>query len=280
MKKSLQLVLAAAAVAAVGVTAVTAMAHNEQTGEEEIAIPEGYSKVVFHDEFDVDGMPDSTLWNYEVGYIRNGELQYYTPGLNSVCRDGVLIIEARADSIEIDGNIAPITSASLTTKDRNAWKYGYVEVRAKLPSSLGTWPAIWMMPQEDSYGKWPRSGEIDILEHVGYNPENIHFSAHTERYNHMIGTQRTHVIKAPEAVGQFHVYGLKWTPDRLTWLYDGKEVYTIDRDADSDWTAWPFDIDYYLILNLAFGGGWGGAEGVDIDSLPQSYEIDYVRVYQ
>ncbi len=280
MKKTAQLVIAAVALGGIAVTAFTAMARNEGAEEEEIIIPEGYSRLVFHDEFDTDGQPDTTRWNYEQGYLRNGELQYYTPGQNAFCRDGNLVIEARADSAVINGEVCPITSASLTTKDRSAWKYGYVEVRAKLPSSLGTWPAIWMMPQEQSYGRWPRSGEIDILEHVGYNPENIHFSAHTERYNHMLGTQRTHVEKAPEAVGQFHIYGLKWTPDRLTWLYDGKELYSIDREPDSDWTTWPFDIDYYLILNLAFGGGWGGAEGVDIASLPQRYEIDYVRVFQ
>ncbi|MDE6126129.1 MAG: glycoside hydrolase family 16 protein, partial [Muribaculaceae bacterium] len=245
-----------------------------------VPVPDGYSRLVFSDEFDNDGAPDPTKWQYETGYIRNGEMQYYTRGLNAVCKDGLLVIEARNDSATINGEICPVTSASLTTKDRAAWKYGYVEVRAKLPSSLGTWPAIWMMPQENSYGKWPRSGEIDIMEHVGYNPDKVHFSAHTERFNHMRGTQRTYVIDAPEAVGAFHVYALKWTPDRLTWYYDGKERYAIDREKDSDWTTWPFDIDYYLILNLAFGGGWGGSEGVDLSSLPQRYEIDYVRVFQ
>lgn len=279
MKKYSKLIFAAAAIAAIGITTATVMAGGG-TGEGEIPLPEGYSRLVFSDEFDTDGAPDPKKWSYETGYIRNAELQYYTPGQNASCRDGLLIIEARADSVTIDGQLCPITSASLTTKDRHEWKYGYVEVRAKLPASLGTWPAIWMMPGESSYGSWPRSGEIDILEHVGYDPEKIHFSAHTERFNHMRGTQRTHQTVAPEAVGQFHIYALKWTPDRLTWYYDGKEQYAIDREADSDWTTWPFDIDYYLILNLAFGGGWGGSEGVDVSTLPQRYEIDYVRVFQ
>lgn len=277
MKKMTKL-LAPVLVIAVGITAVAALGKGKSA--DGIAIPEGYSRIVFSDEFDTDGAPDSTKWNYETGYIRNGEMQYYTPGQNAVCKDGVLIIEARNDSVNIGGELCGVTSASLTTKDRKVWKYGYVEVRAKLPASLGTWPAIWMMPQENIYGKWPRSGEIDIMEHVGYNPEKIHFSAHTERFNHVRGTQRTHVIHAPESVGDFHTYALKWTPDRLTWYYDGVEQYAIDREADSDWTTWPFDIDYYLILNLAFGGGWGAAEGVDISSLPQRFEIDYVRVFQ
>lgn len=279
MKKTVKFITGTIAVAIIGVTAVTALAEGNPA-EGGVSVPDGYSRLVFSDEFDTDGAPDPSKWQYETGYIRNGEMQYYTRGLNAVCKDGLLVIEARNDSATINGEICPVTSASLTTKDRAAWKYGYVEVRAKLPSSLGTWPAIWMLPQENSYGKWPRSGEIDIMEHVGYNPDKVHFSAHTERFNHMRGTQRTYQIDAPEAVGGFHVYALKRTPDRLTWYYDGKECYAIDREKDSDWTTWPFDIDYYLILNLAFGGGWGGSEGVDLSSLPQRYEIDYVRVFQ
>lgn len=279
MKKSAKILFATAVTIAAGITAVTAVA-GSSAAEGEIPVPEGYTTLIFSDDFDTDGAPDPEKWNFETGYIRNGELQYYTPGQNSVCKDGVLVIEARADSAVIDNEVCPITSASLTTKGLKGWKYGYVEVRAKLPASLGTWPAIWMMPCENSYGKWPRSGEIDIMEHVGYNPDKVHFSAHTERFNHMRGTQRTHQIDAPEAVGEFHTYALKWTPDRLTWLYDGKEQYAIDRDADSDWTTWPFDTEFYIILNLAFGGGWGGSEGVDATTLPQRFEIDYVRVFQ
>lgn len=278
MKKSAKMIFAAAAVVAIGITTATVMA-DTNPAEGDIPIPEGYTRLVFSDEFDTDGVPDPKKWNFEIGYIRNGEMQYYTPD-NATCRDGLLIIEARADSVTVDGQLCPVTSSSLTTSGKGAWKYGYVEVRAKLPASLGTWPAIWMMPQESCYGEWPRSGEIDILEHVGYDPSKIHFSSHTERFNHMRGTQRTHHTVAPEAVGDFHIYALKWTPDRLTWYYDGEEQYAIDRETDSDWTTWPFDIDYYLILNLAFGGGWGGAEGVDVSTLPQRYEIDYVRVFQ
>ncbi|MDD6280761.1 MAG: glycoside hydrolase family 16 protein [Bacteroidales bacterium] len=278
MKKSIKLTLALSACALLGIGA-TVWAATAAKGH--ITIPDGYSELVFNDEFDNTGAPDSTKWGFEQGYLRNGELQYYMPGNANVnCADGVLTIEARNDSVSVDGKIIPITSASIITRPAFTWKYGYVEVRAKIPSSLGTWPAIWMMPAENVYGRWPRSGEIDIMEHVGYDPSKIHFSAHTERFNHTRGTQRTHVIEAPEAVGQFHTYGLKWTPDRLTWLYDGKEQYTIDREENSDWTSWPFDIDYYLIINLAFGGGWGGSQGVDINSLPQRYEIDYVRIFK
>lgn len=278
MKKSAKLIFSAAALAVVGIATASVMAF-AGTADGEIPIPEGYSKLVFSDEFDTDGAPDPEKWNFERGFIRNGEMQYYTDR-NAVCRDGRLIIEVRADSAEIDGERRAVTSSSITTQGKHVWKYGYVEVRAKLPASLGTWPAIWMMPDQSCYGKWPRSGEIDILEHVGYDPTKIHFSLHSERFNHMRGTQHTSHTVAPEAVGEFHTYALKWTPDRLSWLYDGKEQYAVEREKDSDWTTWPFDIDYYLILNFAFGGGWGGSEGVDLTSLPQRYEIDYVRVFQ
>jgi len=154
MKKSAKLFFTAAAVAAIGIAGASVMAFASQD-DGEIPIPDGYSKLVFSDDFSTDGAPDPEKWNFERGYVRNGELQYYTDR-NAECRDGLLIIEARADSAEFDGERRAITSSSITTQGKHAWKYGYVEVRAKLPASKGTWPAIWMMPNESSYGKWPR----------------------------------------------------------------------------------------------------------------------------
>lgn len=264
-----------ALLAAVG----TAMSYGAGNSES-ISVPQGYNTLVFDDEFNETGAPDSTKWNYEEGYIRNGEIQYYTKGLNARCEEGCLIIEARNDSVEIDGSVCPVTSASLVTKGLHDWKYGYVEVRARINGFRGSWPAIWMMPATSEYGEWPRSGEIDIMEHVGYAPENIHFAAHSERYNHMRGVQNNHVQPAPEAVGEFHTYALRWTPASLTWLYDGKECYTLNKEDKADWTSWPFDKEFYLILNLAVGGGWGGQQGVDLAGLPCTFEVDYVRVFQ
>lgn len=264
-----------AAVATVGVS----MAASASDGA--VRIPEGYSRLAFADEFDTPGAVDTTRWSFERGYLRNGELQYYTPCQNAyVDKEGHLVIEARSDSAFIDGATRPVTSASLTTHGHHDWRYGYVEVRAKVPASLGTWPAIWMLPSDSRYGRWPRSGEIDIMENVGFNPDNIHFSAHTERFNHMHGTQRTKVIQRPDAVNQWHVYAVKWTPDNITWLYDDEPQYSVSRSEGDDWTAWPFDADFYLIINLAFGGGWGGERGVDVSSLPQRFEIDYVHIFE
>ena len=136
------------------------------------------SKLVFEDHFDGEGLPDSTRWNYEEGYVRNGELQYYTVARPENCyqKDGCLHIVCRNDSARIEqglfgkawatpvdttrcDSVAPVTSASITTRGLGEWKYGRVEVRAKLPDCRGSWPAIWMMPARDTYGKWPRSGE-------------------------------------------------------------------------------------------------------------------------
>lgn len=251
-----------------------------ETDNSGIRIPEGCSRLVFSDEFDYTGLPDSTKWQWETGYVRNGELQYYTAGPNAWCENSILTIEARADSCLIDGRICPVSSASLTTKNHGAWNNCYVEVRAKIPSFRGSWPAIWMMPQNECYGDWPRSGEIDIMEHVGYEPENIHFAAHSERYNHMRGIQKNFVCPAADATSDFHVYGLRHTPDRLVWYYDGEEKFALDKEKDADWTSWPFDDDFYLILNLAVGGGWGGMKGVDMEALPARYLIDYVRIFE
>ena len=251
-----------------------------ETENSDIIIPEGCSRLVFSDEFDVDGMPDSTKWQCETGYVRNGELQYYTAGRNAWCENSLLNIEARADSCMIDGTLCPITSASLTTKEHGGWKYCYVEVKAKLPSFRGSWPAIWMMPEGELYGDWPRSGEIDIMEHVGYEPENIHFAAHSERYNHMRGVQKNFVCPAADSTEDFHIYGLRHTPEKLIWYYDGEEKYVLEKEKDADWTSWPFDDNFYLILNLAVGGGWGGLKGVDMEGMPARYQIDYVRIFE
>ncbi len=247
----------------------------------EVLIPEGYSRMVFQDEFDCEGMPNASKWGFEKGYLRNGEKQYYAAGRPENCyvSDGKLHIVARNDSAVVDGKMRPVTSASLLTAGRHAWKYCYVEVRAKLPSSLGTWPAIWMMPEKSVYGRWPKSGEIDIMEHVGYAPENVHYAAHSEKYNHVRGVQKNAQFPCADVDKEFHVYALEWTEDAMTWILDGKRMFTVRHDEDG-WEAWPFDQDFYLILNLAFGGGWGGQQGIDLTSLPQVYEVDYVRVFQ
>jgi len=240
-----------------------------------------FTQLVWSDEFDYKGLPDSAKWGYERGYVRNREMQYYTVGRleNARVENGHLIIEALNDSAMIEGNVRPVTSASLITRNKGDWKYGRIEVRAKLPSCLGTWPAIWMMPTRSTYGGWPRSGEIDIMEHVGYQPGKIHFFLHTEKYNHTKGSGRGTSIDCSDASEKFHVYAVEWFEDKIDWYFDDKKVFTILND-EPGWEAWPLDHSFYLILNFAFGGAWGGSQGVDLSALPQKYFIDYVRVFQ
>lgn len=242
---------------------------------------QSFSRLVFEDEFEGRGLPDESLWNYEEGYVRNGEMQYYTAGRPENCyrKDGFLHLVLWNDSARIGGELRPVTSASIHTRGIAEWKYGKIEVRAKLPACLGTWPAIWMMPAGDTYGEWPKSGEIDIMEHVGYEPNAIHYAIHSEKYNHTKDNQKRHTVACATSFTDFHVYSLEWHPNRLEWYLDGVLQYTVEKTED-DWSAWPFDQPFYLILNLAFGGGWGGRQGVDLSRLPQEYVIDYVRVYQ
>jgi len=240
-----------------------------------------FSKLVFEDEFSGTGLPADASWGYEKGYVRNGEMQYYAVKRQENCyqKDGFLHIVLLNDSALLDGKIRPVTSASIDTKGKRAWKYCKVEVRAKLPACLGTWPAIWMMPSNDTYGIWPKSGEIDIMENVGYDPGKVHYNVHSDKYNYMKDNQKNFTVDCPTAFTGFHVYGLEWTKDQIDWYLDGKLQYTV-RKTEPGWSAWPFNQPFYLILNSAFGGGWGGRNGVDITKLKQEYLIDYVRVYQ
>lgn len=239
-----------------------------------------YTKLVWSDEFNGSGLPDSNRWSYEKGYIRNKELQYYTArSENARLVNGNLVITALHDSLKQGNEIYPITSASLTTRNRQSWTYGRVEVRAKIPSSLGTWPAVWMLGTNISEVGWPACGEIDIMEHVGYMPDTLHFNVHTKKYNHSIGTGKGNKIALPGPDRDFHVYTIDWFPDHIDWYFDNKKVFTYTNE-NTGTEAWPFDKPQYLILNLAFGGAWGGSRGVDKKSLPKELLIDYVKVYQ
>lgn len=262
---------------------LTCAASAQETAKLIAPFPGGSGKfthLVWHDEFDGSGLVSPNNWNYEVGYVRNKELQYYTKARveNASVEDGCLVITARRDSLEVDGKTAEITSASLITRDKHAWLYGRVESRAKVPHALGTWPAIWMMPQKSPYGGWPRGGEIDILEHVGFEPLKVHFNAHTGKYNHTKGTGRgtSAPLKNPQ---DFHVYAVEWTEKSLDWYLDDKKVFSVANDGTGP-DAWPFDHPFYVIVNLAFGGAWGAQKGVDKDALPVAFVIDYVRVFQ
>lgn len=238
-------------------------------------------RLVWSDEFDYEGSPDETKWDYNVGGSGwgNNELQYYTNQDNAWVEDGKLIIELRKE--EMNGN--DYTSARMVTKGKGDWTYGKIEVCAKVPSGLGTWPAIWMMPSDSEYGNWPASGEIDIMEHVGYDQGTIHSTIHTDAYNHNKNTQKGGSLSVPDCSEEFHVYLLEWLPDKMIFSVDGEEIFTYrptDYTANPTYSQWPFDKSMYLILNVAFGGNWGGSRGIDEELESARMEVDYVRVYQ
>lgn len=242
-------------------------------------------KLVWSDEFDYTGIPDSTRWNVDIGDgcpslcgWGNEELEYYTNRPQNVkVENGSLIIEARKE----DYSGRAYTSAKLLTRGKADWKYGHIEVRAKLPKGRGVWPAIWMLSSQKKYGGWPASGEIDIMEHVGYDPAFVYGSVHTESYNHVDGTQRTAGFMEMENpfADNFHIYAIDWTEEYIEFFTDDIPFMRFENEHNS-YKEWPFDQNFYLILNIAVGGTWGGAEGIDDSIWPQRMEVDYVRVYQ
>jgi beta-glucanase (GH16 family) len=231
--------------------------------------------LVWSDEFDYQGEPDLQKWEYDIGGHGwgNQELQTYTDSrTNSYVQDGKLTLKA----LKTNGNW---TSARLVTKRKCDWLYGRIEVKAKLPSGRGTWPAIWMLPTNWEYGNWPKSGEIDIMEHVGYDFGKVHGTIHTEAYNHSIGTQKGNTIQIDNVASQFHVYAIDWNENEIIWYVDGEEYYRFANPSQT-YKEWPFDKRFHLILNIAIGGTWGGTQGIDPNLTEATMEIDYVKVYQ
>jgi beta-glucanase (GH16 family) len=246
-----------------------------------ITTPGGTWDLVWSDEFDYEGLPDPEKWGYEVGYIRNDELQYYTEKRkeNARVEDGMLIIEARKDGDTVPGATRGYTSASLHTKDTATWTYGRIEVRAKLPQGVGTWPAIWTLGVNIDEVGWPACGEIDIMEHVGFQPGLLHGTVHTEAYNHVKGTARGGSFYRPDPYEDFHIYAVEWFEDHIDFYIDEYKYFTF-KNEHTGVDTWPYDAPQYLILNLAIGGSWGGQQGVDDSIFPQPYVIDYVRVFK
>lgn len=231
---------------------------------------------LWQDNFDGPTV-DQSKWNFETGGSGwgNNELQYYTSGNNSSVVGGNLVIEAKRESM----NGMNYTSSRMITRGKGDWTYGRYEVRAKLPKGRGTWPAIWMLSSDNSYGNWPASGEIDIMEHVGYDQNNVHFSIHSQAYNHIINTQKTTTKIVSSASDSFHVYRVDWTPYAIRGFIDGAQYFEFINN-NQGYTAWPFNKRFFMILNVAVGGNWGGAQGVDNNIFPQQMQVDYVRVYK
>lgn len=230
---------------------------------------------------------DASKWSYDTALNKkgwfNGELEYYSDARpdNLRLRDGKLIIEARKDGPAIrrfaDWGGQQYSSAKITTKGKADFRYGFVEVSAKLPCSAGTWPAIWMMPEGSA--PWPEGGEIDIMEHVGSQPHVVHGTLHTKLFNHQIHTGRGAEYPVATSCEAFHRYQLDWQPHVITIGVDDHAFMQVRDDQPGGRGAWPFSTPFYLILNLALGGDWAAPTGMDDAALPQRMEVDYVRVW-
>jgi beta-glucanase (GH16 family) len=230
------------------------------------------------DEFNNAGKPDPEKWSYDIGGSGwgNNELQYYTDELrNAASANGYLTITAIKEKKEDNA----YTSARLVSKNKGDFLYGRIEASAKLPAGRGTWPAIWMLPTDWEYGGWPKSGEIDIMEHVGYAQDTIHISTHCEAYVWVSGTQKTAFTKIENVTTEFHKYRVDWTPDYIKGYIDDELIFTNIHDG-SGYKVWPFDKRFHVILNVAIGGGWGGQRGIDDLIFPTSMTVDYVRYYK
>lgn len=250
-------------------------------------------QLVWQDEFDYSGKPDPAKWKHEQGYIRNNEAQYYTDSLNNArVENGFLILEARKEKVANEAftsedakkwqqrrEFSAYTSASLKTEGLVEWKYGKFEVSAKLPEGRGMWPAIWMLGENIPEVGWPKCGEIDIMEHVGFNKDSIFGTVHTEAFNHIKGTEVGKSIFIENPYEEFHVYAVEWTPEKIVFFLDG-EAYHEFANRNMTVAEWPFDQKFNLKLNVAVGGAWGGQQGIDDSIFPQRMVVDFVRVYQ
>jgi beta-glucanase (GH16 family) len=231
-------------------------------------------KLVWSDEFDKPGLPDPSKWIYEEGFVRNHEKQYYTRDRlqNARVENGCLLIEGRPEKFQN----ARYTSASLTTQGKASWRYGRVEVRAKLPHGAGVWPAIWMLGTNVPEVDWPACGEIDIVEFLGKDPGRLHATVHWRADGkHQSSAQQ---LATDRPFDDFHIYALEWFADHMDFYFDKIKYHTFALARAGAPADNPFTKPQFLLLNLALGGSWGGQ--IDNAILPQKFQIDYVRVYE
>lgn len=242
--------------------------------------PDYASKLIlkWSDEFEGNTV-NTNNWTFETGASGwgNNELQNYTNGANSEVSNGKLTITAqKVNENKVAGSY---TSSRMITLNKQEFLYGRMEIRAKLPSGKGIWPAIWMLGSNFPTVGWPACGEIDIMEYVGYQPNRVHSTIHTpSSYGNSVNGKTIPLETCEE---EFHNYGMIWTEKYISFYIDevSNVTYTYSP-AIKNASTWPFDKPFFFILNIAVGGTWGGAEGIDNSIFPQTMEIDYVRVYQ
>lgn len=239
-----------------------------------IKVPSGYN-LVWHDEFDETTL--SKDWTIEVqpqGWVNNELQNYVNDERTANISEGNLNITC----LKVDGRIL---SGRLYAKVDEGWKYGYFEAKIKLPKGKGTWPAFWMMPANNDFSSnpWPGCGEIDIMEEVGVDSGYVSSTIHCNKYNNSNTTIEHGSKYLSTAESDYHIYACEWTAEDLNFYVDGTQILSYQNDG-SGVNSWPFDKRFYLILNLAWGGSWGGYNGVDENALPTTMKVAYVRVFQ
>ena len=245
-------------------------------------------ELVWADEFDSEEI-DESKWNklrWRPGWVNNEQQAYTDRDINLYLDDGNLVIQGFIEpgyyGTDYTGTAynSDYTSGRMNTDDKVSWTYGRFDIRAKLPKGKGSWPAIWMLGENISTVGWPNCGEIDIMEHVGFDDGRIHASIHTEDYNHMNNTQKSGSTFIGTATDSFHIYSLEWSSTYLRYLIDNESYFFVYNGSNGDVAKWPFDEPQYIILNLAIGGDWGGIQGIDPSAFPMKMLVDYVRVYK
>ena len=236
-------------------------------------------KLIKHYDFTNDKEINREEWNISVGEKwANNEAQQYVDSINNLYFDEGLHIRATLE----DGIIK---SSRINTKHKFSFKYGKIDLIAKVPKGKGTWPALWMMPEESLYGGWPKSGEIDIMEHCGNNLNELFLCLHTEKYNHRDNPNREEQydtrFNIPDLSDKFHKFSLLWEENAITYYLNDKQMVRYERGEngrDGSIKGWPFDQNFYLLINLAMGGTFGGE--IDMDSFPQEFIVKDVKIYQ
>lgn len=235
------------------------------------------TKLIWSDEFNYIGLPDSKKWTFVSGDLKwCNDKQFYLKNRNAWVENGTLKLTAKKENYHTN----KYTSAMIRSRDKGDWTYCRVEVRAKLPKGRGTHAAIWMKPTIEKYGPGFKSGEIDIMEAVGFDPDLIYATVHTEYYNLFLKNQETKNIVVDGASDDFHIYAVDWDKNRINFYVDGTLFNTYTNDKKKITETWPFNIDFFLYLNLAVGSDWASMKGIDDSIFPQNLEIDYVRVYK
>jgi beta-glucanase (GH16 family) len=242
-----------------------------------IGVSAGEWQLVWSDEFNHQGLPDKTKWDYEVGFVRNHESQYYTRERqeNARVENGNLVIECKKEHLQPEqGKSVEYTSASLTS--RTNWLYGRIEMRAKLPEGKGVWPAFWTLGTNRTQVGWPGCGEMDIMEFVGKDANHIHGTVHyaVDGKHH----SNTGKLETARPFDDFHIYAVEWYSDRIDFYFDNQKYHTVQINDAGKGGNNPFRKPHYLIVNLALGGSWGGP--FDDAMLPKQYLIDYIRIYK